>query len=216
MDIKVLMDALNRDRPIFFSEADFQHSLACLIHDHLDYRIRLEYPPYGDSSEHIDILCRNSIEDVAIELKYKPAILSARVKDELYSLKAHSAQDCGRYDFCLDIEKIESFLRKTEAKNARGYAIFLTNDKSYWEPSTRGSTICDDFRIHEGNEVFGHLSWGAKASQGTKGGRTKAIQLNHLYRLTWNEYSNLAADSLNSIERNSPSLFRYTVVEVKR
>ena len=46
LDIANLMLGLSKSRPIFHSEADFQHALAWQIHERLpDCQVRLEYNP---------------------------------------------------------------------------------------------------------------------------------------------------------------------------
>ena len=50
------MAALARVRPLFHSEADFQHALAWLIHQrHSDARIRLEYRVFGLEPVYLDL-----------------------------------------------------------------------------------------------------------------------------------------------------------------
>lgn len=72
---------------------------------------------------------------------------------EKIMLKGHSAQDCGRYDFLYDIQRMEAFKSCNNAIE-KAYAVMMTNDPGYWNKSGRtGSvnpTVDDEFRIHEG------------------------------------------------------------------
>jgi len=188
IDIKGMLETLRKVRPIFHSEADFQHALAWEIHKQLPtYSVRLEYPLSLRQSEHLDILLASNSNDlVAIELKYKTRLLSTAFEEETFWLKDHSAQDCGRYDFLKDVQRLEEFISKHS--NATGYAILLTNDSSYWKPPRNDSTVDANFRVHEGRIVHGTLTWGSRASKGTTKGREKAIVIRDTYHLVWQDY----------------------------
>ena len=63
-----------------------------------------------------------------------------------------------------------------------------------------------DFRIQEDRTLSGLLAWGAGASEGTRRGRTDAIQLSNSYQLDWKDYSEVG---------NAKDMkFRYTTVQV--
>ena len=187
IDINEILRALRRTRPIFHSEADFQHALAWEIHKQSPaYSVRLEYPLSPGQSEHLDILVSNNNDLVAIELKYKTRLLTTTLGDELFWLKDHSAQDCGRYDFLKDVQRLEEFISKH--RDAAGYAIFLTNDSSYWKLPRNDSTVDASFRIHEGRLVHGTLNWGPRASKGTTKDREEAIVIRGTYHLAWQDY----------------------------
>lgn len=111
--IPFIMNNLCAQRPIFHSEADFQHSLAWEIHKSLpDSSIRLEIPwSNEDKQNHLDIWVASSDVKIAIELKYKTRGLQALVNGELFSLKDQSAQDLGRYDFLKDVMRLEQLTR---------------------------------------------------------------------------------------------------------
>ena len=165
MDIKTILRKLASKRQLFHSEADFQHSLIWEIKKtHCNSEIRLEYPINIEKRINLDIFL--SFEDVgyAIELKYKTRKLSTEHNNERYFLQNHNVQDIGRYDFLKDVERLEK-VRKVD--DCVGYAIFLTNDSSYWKTSRRVDTVDSDFRIHEGRIVSGDLKWSELASKGT-------------------------------------------------
>ena len=71
LDIHKLLASLSAYRPVFHSEADFQHALAWHIHETMPEReVRLEYPVSFEKQKamHLDIWLPK--EKIAIELKY--------------------------------------------------------------------------------------------------------------------------------------------------
>jgi hypothetical protein len=209
-----IMRSLSNDRPVFYSEADFQHSLAWNIRSqHSACKLRLEYPISYQPVQHLDILCLDDDEVVAIELKYKVDSLMVTVKGENYYLKSHSAQDCGRYDYCLDVERIETYLKGVEVSKKKGYAIFLTNDHLDGDQSGR-NTYSDAFHLHSGRALTGLLRWDPNTGKGTKAGREKDICLNGSYGLTWFDYSDVVPDLRYTGKSKFPTNFRYLIVEI--
>lgn len=201
---------LSKARPIFHSEADFQHALAWEIHRTLPmYSIRLECALSPGQSDHLDILVTGRDDLFAIELKYKTRALFGTFAGELFWLKDHSAQDCGRYDFLKDVQRLESFISTRKLK-CKAYAILLTNDSSYWKPAGSGSTVDASFRLHECRAVHGTLSWASTAAKGTIKGREEPIVLRGTYQLTWQDYYEAA----NVSTGGSYTRFRYLLVEV--
>lgn len=172
-------------RPIFHSEADLQHSLAWELHtQNLTAAIRLEYPAdLNGNLAHIDILVRNGRCSTAIELKYKTLRANIDHNGEVYALRNQGAQIQGRYDFIEDVGRLESFVATTE--NARGLAIFITNDAAYWKPPQRPNNVDADFRIHDGRVLANSLSWSGTPKPGTVVGRSASIVLRGTYTLEW-------------------------------
>lgn len=75
----------------------------------------------------------------------------------------------------------------------KGFVIMLSNDPSYWvNPRSNKETVCDSFRIHDGHNNCGTLSWVGSPSEGTIKNREKSIELNGEYSLEWNTYSTLS------------------------
>ncbi|MBI3914108.1 MAG: hypothetical protein HY327_07980 [Chloroflexi bacterium] len=106
------LNTLSKYRPVFHSEADFQHAFAWEIHQRFPTAsIRLERPFLsGNNQLHLDILVIREADILAIELKYKTRGLSLRLGDEQFALKDQSAQDLGRYDFIKDIQRLEQIV----------------------------------------------------------------------------------------------------------
>jgi hypothetical protein len=197
MDLSRILVALAKDRPIFHSEADFQHALAWCIHEQLPaVDVRLEYRPSKLSEKtYVDIWVRDAKATCAIELKYKTRKLSVTVNEEPFMLLNQSAQDQARYDFCRDIARLERLQKAYEG--LVGFAVFLTNDPSYWRESRRDRTVDGAFRVHENANLEGQLAWAGHASDGTMNGRTGAICLSGSYGMTWLPYS-MCDDSRNN------------------
>ena len=194
VEIGEILSTLAKQRPIFHSEADFQHAFAWEIHQRLPVAsVRLELPvQVRNRFLHIDIWVVYQGEVLAVELKYKTRGLSIRVGNEQYHLKSQSAQDIGRYDFLKDIQRLEQV--GAQHRNFTGYAILLTNDSAYWAKPANFKTVDADFRLHDGRVIEGILAWSDKASDGTKKNRERPIELKGKYRLRWTGYSRLSSD----------------------
>ena len=192
MNIYDAINALRQERPVFHSEADFQFALAQKIQElNPAVDIRLEYTTHFRIHErvaHIDIVVFENRKAIPIELKYKTLFTKMPDKGEAFILKNHRAQNLGRYDYLLDIERIEA-CRASWDICEEGYAIMLSNDPSYWKPNMSSKkTVCDQFRIHHGIEKTGTLQW-ENAGIGAIKGRENPITLDGRYPIRWSEYS---------------------------
>jgi hypothetical protein len=200
--------ALAKKRPVFHSEADFQHALAWEIHQVLPAAsVRLELPiQVGSHLFHVDTWVEHQGAVMAIELKYKTRALSVRVGTEQFTLKNQSAQDIGRYDFLKDVQRLEQIVG--DRQNCDGYAVLLTNDSAYWTNSPSGNTVDADFRIHDGRRLDGMLRWDANASVGTMKDREQPIVLRDRYMIKWVAYSKPSPSSYGD--------FRFAVLRISR
>ena len=210
LHITCLMNRLARERPIFHSEADFQHALAWRIHhDVPDCDVRLEYKPFPDKGMYLDLWL--PIIGVAIELKYLTRKLNHEHDREVFALKDQSAQDLRRYDFLRDIERLESVVALPHVQ--AGVAILLTNDPSYWNPPPRPDRTTNDyeFRLHEDRTVGGDMAWSERAGAGTIKGREEPICLKGSYNLQWQDYT---PRDYTFIEQERNRQFRYLMVHV--
>jgi hypothetical protein len=192
MNMDNVLRELAKERPLFHSEADFQHALAWKIHELTpDAQVRLEISSGRfDKRERIDILARMRNEVFAIELKYKKRKLDYQFSGENFSLANDGAQDIGRYDFIKDVARLENFV--FGGSNITGYAILLTNDDLYWRESVRGVSSAAFF-LHEGRNIAHStpLFWHISTGDGTKKGRTESFELRADRTLSWAEYSTL-------------------------
>jgi len=203
-DFIELMASLARQRPIFHSEADFQHALAwhwkecspsALVR--LEYRLPLE----GERS-YADLWVRDADLTTYVELKYWTRALTVQVDHEPFTLVNQAAQDISRYDFIKDVERVERVVRSGHAD--RGFVVALTNDQGYWN-APRPGTVDAAFRLHEGRSLVGELAWAEHAGIGTTATRQRVLSLAQEYRCHWQPYSNLG------VPRGA---FRYLLVEV--
>ncbi len=202
IEIDKVLDELGMERPVFHSEADFQHALAWIIHEkHPELKVRLEKRVVVKEGKEIypDILIFGDREYVVIEVKYKTKRFNDSIAGETFNLKNQAAQDIARYDFILDISRLEKVVELHP--NGLGFAIFLTNESTFWRESIR-DTVDKDFRIHEERIIKGELRWGEKASEGTRAGRKEPLKLKGKYRLSWHDYS-------------LGGIFKYLLIKVK-
>ena len=159
---------LSKRRPVFYSEADFQFELAWELKVKLDqvpgnFQIRLEYPVIiAGRRSYVDIVVINGDELIPVELKYKTRKSQYEIKNEpRFDLKQQSAQDISRYLFWKDVYRVESLastLIDGRKRWGKGFAIFLTNDASFWLRDGVG-TIFEMYSMAPGYKVSGELNW---------------------------------------------------------
>ena len=170
-DIIRVMQALAKERPVFHSEADFQHALAWKIQQiYPKFGIRLEqrFQLLNGNYAYIDLILRDEIQNkkIFIELKYKTSAIKVHINSEYFELRSHTAYTDNRRHFNKDIQRLEDLLSTN--KNSEAYAVFLTNDALY----NQGNSINCLHNYRESNP----------------------LSLNQ--KLAWYEYSNL--ESVNT------------------
>lgn len=210
LDVNELMKDLARERPLFHSEADFQHALAWQIHEvDTDARVRLEWPvklPRRRTRMYLDLWLPGS--NVAVELKYVTLKLQFKHEDECFTLLDHRAQDTRRYDFLKDVQRLEQLSLSDSADVGSGFAILLTNDPLYWEQPVPGWKKANDaaFRIHESLTKGGYMAWSDLAAPGGIKGREDPVCLNGSYPLRWRDYTRVG--------NGANQQFRYLAIQV--
>lgn len=188
VDFPALLEALSQERPLFHSEADFQHALAWRIQlIRRDAHIRLEYRPAVAGRPHLDIWATTAHENLAVEVKYKTRAIACEVGGESYLLNSHAAQDQGCYDFWKDVVRLERVAR--ELPLTSGVALILTNDSALWKTSMKADSANAAFRLDEGRSLTGSLEWGPTAGAATKNGREALLEIAGTYGLGWRDYS---------------------------
>ena len=195
------MERLAVRRPIFRSEADFQHALAWEVKEAHACEVRLEYKPFPNDEMQVDIWL--PAEGVAIELKRRTRSVQVEHGGEQFELKDHSAEDQGRYEYVKDVQRLERVVDGLDAARA-GFAVFLTNERLYWNRG-RGGTISDAFFLYEGRHLAGRMEWAARAGKGSTQGREEPLSLRGSYDLRWRDYSDLPVKYAQ---------FRYLAIEV--
>lgn len=185
-DLHTTLQALSQRRPVFHSEADFQHELAMLLRERSGAELRLERPFYrGGEAINLDLLLLQGTERVGIELKYWKRGQTLKVRGEEFVLKNQAAQDISRYDLWWDVSRLERL--RSFGLITRGYAVALASDPGYWREG-RTDTVDRAFRLHQGRVVSGTLAWSG-AGQGTMRGREEPIPLKGRYSLDWRFYA---------------------------
>lgn len=188
IDIAAALAGLARERPVFHSEADFQHALAWhLQRSQPELRLRLEYPLDGTENAAVDLVAFDGAAATAFELKFLSKRARFDIGGETFVLKAHGAQDTRRYDTLEDVARLERFVRSRPG--ATGCVVALTNDPAYWTGPQRDDTCDAAFALREGREAGGCLDWAPHTGAGTKRGREAAIALRGRYRMLWRDYA---------------------------
>lgn len=182
------LSRLSQRRPLFCSEADFQHELAYeLRRDDPELGVRLEYPLGAEMRGAIDILLLGA-HRYALELKYLCKGLTAQVEDEIIVLRHQGARDIRRYDVCKDILRMERYAERT----GHGAAVLvLSNDPAYWQTRRWPNTVDAAFDLADLGQIGGTLGWGPLAGSGTTKGREAPLEIRGSYPLAWRDYSDL-------------------------
>ena len=200
-----LIDRLARVRPIFLSEADFQHALAWQIQvENPTASVRLEIRP--ERRTRLDLLVGVDEERVAIELKYLVARFEGMVGEERFELPNQGAHDISRHDVVKDVARVERFVEDRVAHS--GWAIALSNDSSYWRPGTKNVPVDAMSRVHEGRQLKGTLEWSPLPGSGTTKGRDKPLMLAGVYSCGWRDYSTVTASDGRTVS------LRYLALEI--
>lgn len=197
-----LMASLARRRPVFCSEADFQHELAYEIRKgDPGLNVRLEWPVASPARGAIDLIVIGETR-FALELKYLSKSFSTVIDGEAVTLKQHGAHDQRRYDVCKDVTRMEAY---AEATGYGAGVLVLTNDPSYWLGRARTNTVDAAFTLSHSRELTGTLAWHALAKPGTTKNREAALEIKGRYALTWRDYNLIPG---------SAGLFRYLWIPV--
>ena len=200
-DVERILAELSRERPVFYSEANFQLAFALKMQQlYPQTAIRLERTEIVNNERfRIDVLAYKNKQVALVELKYSKRRLRVQVhltedEYETYNTQNHAAHPPHRCEFLEDIERLELLVERYTFKgyDAVGYAILLTNDSAFWKEPTREEVIDPAFRIHEGRTVTAGemLQWDERAGHGTKKYREEPIVLRGDYTFRWRRYSN--------------------------
>ncbi|MCM3412827.1 hypothetical protein [Metabacillus litoralis] len=204
-----ILSNMAKERPVFHSEADFQHALAWEIHNqNPNSKLRLEYnPAISDGNMYLDIwVTHPNGSRTAIELKYITKKISLQLIDEVFNLKNHGALDLARYDFIKDIMRIETVCNTLD--NTNGFAVILSNESALWKQPVLRDKVPNDieYRIHNGKILEGELNWGQNTGQGTMKGRESSLNLLGAYKLNWLHYS--------KVMESTGGEFKIAIIEV--
>jgi len=204
-EIHSVLKTLALRRPVFHSEADFQHELALELSNH-DYQLRLEVPKSvlinrTQVKVEIDIIATKNGQRTALELKYVKSATKIRVDEEIFDLKNTWGTNLSRFDCLSDARRIDSIILAGHANN--GYAIFLTNTSEAWENDTStGSNLAKNFSIHKGRRLERELDYNwypEKPSQGSVSAKRlppySPIRFQRDRIIVWHDYSKFDSTS---------------------
>ena len=209
------MDKLAKWRKLFWSEADFQFSLAQVLCDMLKEKdakaqIFLErpIPTVTDDTKvkrrnrYIDILIKIGDTIYPIELKYATKEDMVYDDGEKILTTTQGAYDTHRFGYLYDIFRLESIRKElsnsTDLKFGRGFAILLTNDSNYYLAPTNDNyknTIDGTFRIHDNNIIDSEIKWNIKEEDANSHWTSKypykvKFTLEKRPVLLWRDYEN--------------------------
>lgn len=177
--------SLSRTRPIFHSEADFQHALAWELHRALpDVSVRLEVPLAAPKGV-LDLLLIQSTRRVGIELKYGRGLLTCYHAGEKFCLPAHPLPVV-RYEFWQDVERLQHWVENRTLTEA--FALCLSNNPGCWMPGNRATTQ-DQIRFHDSLCQSGTLALDPRPRSDEK---FASIALTREYVCSWKEYSRVS------------------------
>lgn len=150
---------------------------------------------------------------IAIELKYKTS--EAKIND--ISLVQQAGQPGTKYDYLWDIHRIELLMKKQEGYEyyindytcVGGYAIFLTNDASYYNDVKDESTTAYHFRLCNGRKPKGELTWNVNPGEQKDWMKSREkFTLLGEYEMQWEVYYTYRP-------KNKEKYFKYLVTEIK-
>ena len=176
IDVCEILKKFGEENRIFQSEAQFQFDLAWEIKkEYSSYEVLLEVLSFRTPKrKYSDIIVKDRDGNyIVIELKYK----TKKKNIQGIELLEHGATDLGRYDFLLDLRRIELLKKRDEnlfafnhnlKKFVKGYAILLTNEHKYWDFSKAEhyDTLYRDFCISSKDSIKKGvpLKWNKKST----------------------------------------------------
>ena len=161
MNAQEISDCMSRVaavRPLFHSEADFQHELAMELR-RSGHQVRLEVPYSiaingAQVGVQLDILViePKTQQRTAIELKYVTARKTVVHAGETFNLCQNWGTNLSRFDCWADFQRVGGLIAAGQADC--GFAVFLTNAEDAWliDASTTG-IMAQKFSIHDNRNV---------------------------------------------------------------
>jgi len=177
--LRKALKKLSKRRPIFHSEADFQHELAIELTKE-GWACRLEVPTEinlkGESVKvAIDLVTRSEKEasSAAIELKYISSKIEAERGGEKFTLAQNWGVNLSRFDCLADWQRVASIVE--QGLFQKGFVVFMTNCEDAWVrdlSKVKNPPMAKEMSIHEGREFTKgeELDWssGVKDNSVTK------------------------------------------------
>ena len=205
------MRLLAQQRKLFWSEADFQFSLAQVLHDMLrdsgvqiylerPIPITTDYTKGKRRNRYIDIIIKSGDTIYPIELKYATKKDMVDEDGDKILTTTQGAYDTHRFGYLYDIFRLESIRQdlsnSADLKFGRGFAILLTNDSNYYdkpENEDYKNTIDGNFRIHQDNVINPEIKWNIDESNPHWTNRypyNEQLTLSNRPLFQWRDYEN--------------------------
>jgi len=201
-----------RQRLAFYSEADFQFTLAEEIKEQFkeNAKIYLEHPLASDGKARFDIIVDIENHVFPIELKYKTRKLKVPKHGIIppfeFSGKQSNAALFSRAQLLLDVQRIEEL--RSISGFEKGYALWLTNDHKFWNwdwKNRKEKPLGTQFDVSHGETKKGSLQWEVGQSKAAE--RGESVFLKDSYTIEWEEYSQVPDEPYG--------ILKYAIVEVK-
>lgn len=213
--LTTLLAQLATHRPVFHSEADFQHELALRL-SYAGYRVRLEVPLTiqingSDIEAQLDLLVIDPDQQrTAIELKYVTEQKLINRDGEIFNLKGNWGTNLSRFDGWADFRRVGAFVAAGHVD--KGLTVFLTNKEDAWNvDASQTDNLGQQFSMHEGRDVGANsmLDWVGNVGVNNVGTKRlppySPIHATHGSVCSWKDYSDFEG-------RNGR--FRYLLHEV--
>lgn len=225
-DIVKILDKISGNETPYLSEAQFQFELAWELQKIIgeNDKILLEYTACAKKASDAkkkkrfesDIIVKfENGTYIAIELKYKTA--EAIVND--VHLIQQAGQPGTKYDYLWDIRRIELLKDKNEEneksyeyyiKDSRcvgGYAIFLTNDSSYWGVP-KENTSAYHFSLCDGRIPSEELQWNVAGEELKDWMKSREpFKLSGSYKMKWEVFKEYE-------HKGNTKLFKYLITTI--
>jgi hypothetical protein len=193
---------LSRRRPVFHSEADFQHELALEL-SRAGHPVRLEVPHRVQINDHpidveVDVLVRTGNAWTAIELKYVKRAATIVHGGETFTLAHTWGTNLPRFDCLADLRRVECLVAAGHV--TRGFSVFLTYASDAWSKDVSVSEIKSrNFSLHERRLLAAGEALDWHGNEPTRASVTAKRLPPHTpivprrdYQLGWRDYSELA------------------------
>lgn len=186
--IEPVLASLGKRRPIFHSEADFQHELAHASRAHdPELELRLEYPIGTDTRASLDILLRKGEARFELELKYlcrscdvtRWRALRARASERTRHSPLRRRQG----------HRPHGAVRGAPQGRRRG--THPQQRSRLLSSRRRADTIDAAFDLADLRQLTGTLGWAANAGAGTMKGRADPLIVSGSYALRWCDYADV-------------------------
>lgn len=233
--LKSIMDDFANQGIVFSNEQDFQFEMALALSKNKNIKqVKLEMLSLEfnwnevaeiaitkgqiseDKKEYHDLFVEFVDGTCAVvELKYKTPdkICLYETKNGRVITMKQGAQDENAYAFIEDIRRLEHINERyfpNDKKIDKAYAVFLTNFKKYrfgFDGYIWGNYSVEENKILKGTLYFG--------KDGLEHRGRKAIKLNGLYKIHWNDYPLCNYQDYKDLMKSHCPGFSYTIVEVK-